>query len=52
MGPLIDQTAVDGMENTIERAKTAGATVVTGGSRLREGDYPGGFYVEPTIIRA
>jgi len=40
------------MENTIERAKTAGATVVTGGSRLREGDYPGGFYVEPTIIRA
>jgi aldehyde dehydrogenase (NAD+) len=52
MGPLIDQTAVDGMENTIERAKTAGATVVTGGNRLREGDYPGGFYVEPTIIRA
>ena len=52
MGPLIDQAAVDGMENTIQRAKTAGATVVTGGNRVPAADYPGGFYVEPTIIRA
>jgi aldehyde dehydrogenase (NAD+) len=52
MGPLIDQAAVDGMENTIQRAKAAGASVVIGGNRLPPTDYPGGFYVEPTIVRA
>jgi aldehyde dehydrogenase (NAD+) len=52
MGPLIDQAAVDAMENTIKRAKAAGGNVVTGGNRLPATDYPGGLYVEPTIVRA
>ena len=52
MGPLIDQAAVDAMENTIKRAKAAGGNVVTGGNRLPATDYSGGLYVEPTIVRA
>jgi aldehyde dehydrogenase (NAD+) len=52
MGPLIDQAAVDGMENTIQRAKATGAKILAGGNRLPEADYPGGLYVEPTIVWA
>src|SRR4029078_9715922 len=31
-------------------AKTAGATVLTGGQRLSGGSYGGGFFVAPTLI--
>jgi aldehyde dehydrogenase (NAD+) len=52
MGPLIDQAAVESMENTVQRAKAAGATVVSGGNRLPATEYPGGLYVEPAIVHA
>jgi L-aminoadipate-semialdehyde dehydrogenase len=52
MGPLIDQAAVDTMDATLGRVKTAGGTIVVGGARLPVTDYPGGLYVKPTIVRA
>jgi aldehyde dehydrogenase (NAD+) len=48
MGPLINQQAVDNMMKAIERAKSEGGKVLTGGKRV---DRPG-FYVEPTLIEA
>ncbi len=52
MGPLIDQAAVDAMDATLERVKTAGGTIASGGSRLPVTDFPGGLYVKPAIVRA
>jgi aldehyde dehydrogenase (NAD+) len=52
MGPLIDQGAVEAMEATVQRAKSAGGVLVTGGGRLPATDYPGALYVEPTIMKA
>src|SRR5258707_13886852 len=40
------------MDATLERVKTAGGTIVSGGSRLPVTDYPGGLYVKPAIVRA
>jgi aldehyde dehydrogenase (NAD+) len=52
MGPLIDRGAVDRMMQALERAKAEGGEVLYGGGRL-EGDlYPGGCYVQPTLVRA
>jgi aldehyde dehydrogenase (NAD+) len=52
MGPLIDQAAVDAMDATLERVKTAGGTIASGGSRLPVTDFPGGLYVKSAIVRA
>ena len=52
MGPLIDQAAVDAMDATLERVKTAGGTIASGGSRLPVTDFPGGLYVKPAIVQA
>ena len=48
VGPLISESAVEGMLRAIEVAKAQGGEVVVGGLRV---DRPG-FFVEPTIIRA
>jgi len=48
MGPLIDQGAVDDYLNALEKAKSEGAEIVCGGKAI-EG---GGFFVEPTIVKA
>jgi aldehyde dehydrogenase (NAD+) len=45
-GPVINERQLENMLAAVERAKQAGATVVTGGERL---DRPG-FYVAPTIV--
>jgi acyl-CoA reductase-like NAD-dependent aldehyde dehydrogenase len=45
-GPVINERQLEHMLAAVERAKTAGATVVTGGERL---DRPG-FYIAPTIV--
>lgn len=49
MGPLISQTQLDRVMSYIEGAKSEGATLVTGGSRLT-GDLEAGYFVEPTIF--
>jgi aldehyde dehydrogenase (NAD+) len=46
MGPLIDQQAMDDYASAVEKAKNAGANILSGGNTV---DKPG-FYVEPTLI--
>jgi aldehyde dehydrogenase (NAD+) len=45
-GPVVNERQLENMLAAVERAKAAGATVVTGGERL---DRPG-FYIGPTIV--
>jgi aldehyde dehydrogenase (NAD+) len=47
MGPLIDDSAVTTMMDAIEKAKSQGGEILTGGERI---DKPG-HYVQPTIIK-
>jgi aldehyde dehydrogenase (NAD+) len=48
MGPLIDRTALQNFERTVEEARASGGEVLYGGKVLAGP----GYYVEPTIIRA
>jgi alpha-ketoglutaric semialdehyde dehydrogenase len=45
-GPVINERQLESMLAAVERAKAAGATVLTGGERLERP----GFYVAPTIV--
>jgi alpha-ketoglutaric semialdehyde dehydrogenase len=45
-GPVINEQQLEQMLAAVERARVAGATVLTGGARL---DRPG-FYIAPTIV--
>ncbi|HKI93371.1 MAG TPA: aldehyde dehydrogenase family protein [Gaiellaceae bacterium] len=45
-GPVINERQLENMLTAVERAKAAGATVLTGGERLPRP----GFYVPPTIV--
>lgn len=47
MGALINPDAVERIEAMVERAKAAGATVVTGGERA---DRDKGAFYEPTVL--
>ena len=49
-GPVINEGQMRNMLGSVERAKAAGATVLTGGHRLTGGAFGGGFFVAPTII--
>ena len=49
-GPVINEGQMTNMLASIERAKAAGASVLTGGHRLTGGPYGNGFFVAPTII--
>ncbi|WP_153733365.1 NAD-dependent succinate-semialdehyde dehydrogenase [Sporosarcina obsidiansis] len=44
IGPLIDEDAVEKVEEHVEDAKSKGATVVTGGERV------GGLFFSPTVL--
>jgi betaine-aldehyde dehydrogenase len=48
MGPLISATQLERVQGFIERAKAAGAKVLTGGGVPRAGD--SGYFFEPTVI--
>jgi alpha-ketoglutaric semialdehyde dehydrogenase len=49
-GPVINEQQMTNMIASVERAKSAGACVLTGGHRLRGGAYGDGYFVAPTII--
>ena len=49
-GPVINERQLENMLGVVERAAAAGATVVTGGTRLAGDGHGGGFYVAPTIV--
>jgi acyl-CoA reductase-like NAD-dependent aldehyde dehydrogenase len=49
-GPVINEEQMTNMLAAVARARAAGATVLTGGTRLTGPGYDGGFFVAPTII--
>jgi aldehyde dehydrogenase (NAD+) len=52
MGPLIDKTAVDMVQRSIQRLKDEGGEVLYGGERLDGEKYPGGCYMTPCLANA
>jgi alpha-ketoglutaric semialdehyde dehydrogenase len=49
-GPVINEQQMVTMLAAVDRARTAGARVLTGGQRLSGGSYGDGYFVAPTII--
>jgi len=49
-GPVINEKQLNNMLLAIERARQAGATILTGGVRLNDPAHAGGFYLAPTIL--
>ena len=47
MGPLVSSAQLEKVMGYVEKAKTEGATLVTGGARAPQND---GFYVQPTVF--
>ncbi len=50
IGPLINAAAVDKADEHVQDALAKGATLVTGGRRLTEGEFANGSFYAPTII--
>lgn len=51
MGPLFDQSQMEGVAAFVEDAVAKGATVLTGGKRLTGSDYDQGYYYAPTVLK-
>ena len=49
-GPVINHEQMTNMLSAVDRARRAGAVVLTGGERLTGGPYGEGYFVAPTII--
>ena len=49
-GPVINAGQLDAVLAAVERARQAGASVLTGGHRLDDPAHASGFYMAPTII--
>jgi aldehyde dehydrogenase (NAD+) len=49
-GPVINEQQMQNMLASVDRAKAAGATILTGGQRLTGAGYDGGYFVGPTLI--
>jgi aldehyde dehydrogenase (NAD+) len=49
-GPVINERQLEQMVAAVERARGAGARVLTGGERLTGPGHDGGFYMAPTIV--
>ena len=49
VGPLIDQSAFEGMQQALQQSKKEGGHV-HGGERVLEGKFPNAFYVQPSIV--
>jgi betaine-aldehyde dehydrogenase len=48
MGPLVSRAQLDRVQGFLDRAKSGGAKVITGGGRPAE--RPMGYYIEPTVV--
>ncbi len=51
VGPLIDRESFLGMQKALESARAQKATVLTGGSRVREDLGANAYYVQPALVR-
>lgn len=49
-GPVINQGQLDNMLAAVERARAAGASVLTGGHRLTDPEHRDGYFMAPTIV--
>ena len=50
MGPNVSASQLKTVETYVQIGKDEGATLVAGGSALREGDYAKGFFHQPTVF--
>jgi aldehyde dehydrogenase (NAD+) len=50
LGPVINQTQLNEMINHVERARTEGAEVLIGGTRMSGSQHGSGYYMAPTIL--
>lgn len=50
IGPLVNETAVSKVEKQVNDAVLKGATAVTGGARLTDGDLAEGHFFAPTVL--
>jgi acyl-CoA reductase-like NAD-dependent aldehyde dehydrogenase len=49
-GPVINEAQLNAMIASVERARAAGAVVLTGGKRLTDAALKDGFFLAPTIL--
>lgn len=52
MGPMVDKGGVKDMMDALKIIKEQGGQIICGGKVLEGSSYPGGCYVEPTLVRA
>lgn len=52
IGPKFSGPELEKVERMVEGAVAAGAELLTGGSRLTEGEFAHGHWYEPTVLRA
>ena len=52
MGPLIDRSAVDMVQQSVQRLKDEGGEVLHGGERLQGAQYAGDCYMTPCLANA
>jgi len=52
MGPLIDKSAVEMVQQSIQRLKDEGGEILYGGERLDGAQYSGGCYMAPCLANA
>lgn len=50
LGPVINERQLTGILEALDRARAAGARVLTGGDRARTPELANGFYLQPTIL--
>jgi succinate-semialdehyde dehydrogenase / glutarate-semialdehyde dehydrogenase len=51
VGPLIDENGFAKVRTHVDDAVAAGATILTGGSRVEGEPFDGGYYFAPTVLR-
>jgi aldehyde dehydrogenase (NAD+) len=49
-GPVINAQQLEAMLTAVDRARTAGAVILSGGLRLDDSAHAGGFYLAPTWV--
>jgi aldehyde dehydrogenase (NAD+) len=49
-GPVINEGQLKNMVSAVERARQAGANILTGGERLKDAAHRDGFFMAPTLI--
>jgi acyl-CoA reductase-like NAD-dependent aldehyde dehydrogenase len=49
-GPVINEGQLDNMLSAVQKARSDGATILTGGERLTDEVHRNGFYMAPTLI--